>query len=188
MLVHINKRLIRDNLDERFGLVEKLKVPERCKYHDGVTYIAYCRFERTDRHIDAAQYLNQLVFRGRQLIAKVNDLESGLAQWSTIQFHDEDGNPLYFHGEKVKLMNSINRGIETKEAEIQELHEQLEEERELKARALSQVSTFQDEIYKLNRKLAHKDEEIEELRDLVIDLNLKMGLNESNVHGEEPSN
>ena len=85
-------------------------------------------------------------------------------------------------------MNSINRGIETKEAEIQELHEQLEEERELKARALSQVSTFQDEIYKLNRKLAHKDEEIEELRDLVIDLNLKMGLNESNVHGEEPSN
>lgn len=188
LLVHINKCLIGDNLDVRFELVEKVKVPERCKYQDGVIYIAYCRFERTDRHQDAAQYLNQLVFRGRQLIAKVNDVESGLAQWSTLQFNDEDGNPLYFHGEKVKLLNSINRGLDAKEAEVQELKEQLENERELKAVALNKISKFQDEVYKLNRKLAKKNEEIEELRDLVVSLNLKLGICESNNHSEEPSN
>ena len=188
LTVYINKCIIQDKLDDYFGLLDNLKVPQMCRRHDGNTYIAFCRFEMPDLHDEAAEYLSQLIFRGRQLLARANDIESGVAQWSTVKVHDEDGTPLWYHGEKTKLLNTINRVVESNENQLEEISEQLEYEREVKALALNKISTLQEALDKLNRKYGALKDEKEELLQLVCSLKLQLGEYESNGNSDEPRN
>ncbi|RMZ99437.1 hypothetical protein BpHYR1_034094 [Brachionus plicatilis] len=80
--IFISKEIIRQGLDNTLALVDNLKVLEMSRDHDGTTYIAFCRMERLDRHGEAIEFMNSMTLEGRKLQAKLNDIESGTAQWS----------------------------------------------------------------------------------------------------------
>lgn len=185
LFVFINKCLIQDKLDNRLGLLDNLKVPEMCRHHDGNTYIAFCRFEKPNMHCEAAEYISKLIFYGRQLLARVNDIESGVAQWSTVRLQNEDGTPIWYHGEKAKLLNSINKVVESNGSEVEELKRQLEHETEMKEMALNKITTFSDELCRLNNKYLDKLEENERI---IGELRAKLAKYELSGHSGEPSN
>ncbi|RNA08534.1 hypothetical protein BpHYR1_038389 [Brachionus plicatilis] len=70
-----------------------------CKDHDGTTYIAFCCIERTDRLGEAVEFINNPTFEGRKLLAKLDDIELGAAQWSKKTMVDQDGKPIWYHAE-----------------------------------------------------------------------------------------
>lgn len=86
--------IIRQNLDSKLGFVDHLKVPEMCRNHDGTTYIAFCRMEWTDMHSEDVEFINTITFKGRKLLAKLNDIEMGAPQWLTKTILGPDGNPI----------------------------------------------------------------------------------------------
>jgi hypothetical protein len=155
----INKQVIEAKQDEKFGLINLLKIPKSCEYHDGRTFVSFVRFEKTRSHGEAANFLNNLVLEGRPLSAKMNNIRSEDGQWyRTNNTHKLfDNQRLYYHDEKmayIRRANDLMMGRE--QATILELRQQLLEKdkkiQELNGRVRSLEENLRREILPKTQK------------------------------------
>ena len=118
---------------------------------------------------------------GRYLYATVNDIESGVAQWSNHKKNDENGTPIWYHREKARYLHDLNTGATSNNDELQELRARLDHEIEMKMTALDKVHKMRDQMIALNVEHVNvvktKDAEIKGLKAIVAKY-------ESSGHGE----
>ncbi|RNA27633.1 hypothetical protein BpHYR1_014768 [Brachionus plicatilis] len=86
--------------------------------------------ERPNRHGEAVIFMNSMTFEGRKLLAKLNDIESGAAQWSKKTMMDQYGKPIWLHAEKAKYFERTNHNMESQERLIVHIERRYSEEQE----------------------------------------------------------
>ena len=69
--------------------------------------------KRMDRNGEAVESINTLKFEGRRLLAKLNDIESGAAQWSKKTIVSPDDKPIWYHAEKARYLERTNHTLES---------------------------------------------------------------------------
>ncbi|RNA41790.1 hypothetical protein BpHYR1_051303 [Brachionus plicatilis] len=159
--IFINKEVIRQGMDNTLRPVDNLKVPEMCRDHDGTTSIAFCRIERPDRHGEDVKFMNSMTLEGRKLMAKLNDIEFGAAQWSKKTMVDQDGKPIWYHVEKTNYLERTKHSMESQERLIAHIEQEQEGRRVAEAR----LRQAEDELDKTKKTIRQLEDTVKSLQE-----------------------
>ncbi|CAF1135484.1 unnamed protein product, partial [Brachionus calyciflorus] len=110
-----------------------------------------------ENHCEAVEFINSLMnFRGRQLVAKLNDIRSEDGQWfrSNNRLKLFDNQRLYYHEEKTKYVKKQNDIIDGRESiTIQELRAELAAEKLGREEDQQQLVIVKEKLSKANRRI-----------------------------------
>ncbi|CAF1059474.1 unnamed protein product [Brachionus calyciflorus] len=130
----INNFILFKPILERIGLVDLIKIRKYCESHDAVEIID-----------------SLMNFRGRKLIAKLNDIRLEDGQWfrSNNRLKLFDNQRLYYHEEKTKYIKKQNDGRES--ITIKGLRAELAAEKLGRKEGQLQLVNVKEKLSKANR-------------------------------------
>ncbi|RNA10964.1 hypothetical protein BpHYR1_010313, partial [Brachionus plicatilis] len=118
-------------------------------------------------HGEAVEVMNRMTFEGRKLLAKMNDIESGAAQWSKKTAVDQDGKPIWYHAEKAKYLERTNHTMETQERLIVHVERRFREEQEGRRDAEARLRQTVDELNKAKETIRQLEDTVKSLQEVL---------------------
>ena len=129
----LNKLIISNKLDSKFGLIQLLTIPKMCESHEGKTFMAFCRMEKPEYHGEVAKFFNFQEFEQRKINVSQNNLPTEMAKWyhSNNTFKVYNDKRMFYHEQKTEYMASQNTTVKKlQNSELMAMKDSFQRERE----------------------------------------------------------